>query len=433
MLEPDEAELQEEEATEILPDSEAIDETIEGTKEDEDAERPAAEPVPAPEPEWRIRWQNAFIVERIDDPTYQFLFGGRVHNDWGAYVPDDDLERDLGDDGSGTKIRRARLFFQGQFFRHGFFKVEYDFSNAQDNELTDVYMGISLPRVGLVRVGHFKEPFSLQFQNSSNFLSFNERAGLQAFSPNRNTGIMLSGNFLARDSTYAIGFFRRTDDVGEGFSSEEDYRLTARITALPYFENGGRQLAHLELGFSHQFADESEGVRYAYEGGSTFGPNLVDTGLLGVENVELFNIGLALVDGSFAIQSETALTVPHGGISENPLFWGTYTEVSWWITGERRRYLRGRGVFSRVVPKNRFAPEKGSWGAFELAARISWLDLTNDGIRGGELIDGAIAFNWVLFSNLRMNNNYVLSHARERGGVRSGFAHTWLTRFQIDF
>ncbi len=81
----------------------------------------------------------------------------------------------------------------------------------------------------MLRVGHFKEPFSLQFQNSSNFISFNERSVLEVFDPGRNSGIMLNGNFLIRDSTYAIAFMRRTDDVGEGFSNKEDYHLTARV------------------------------------------------------------------------------------------------------------------------------------------------------------------------------------------------------------
>jgi phosphate-selective porin OprO/OprP len=86
-----------------------------------------------------------------------------------------------------------------------------------------------------------------------------------------------------------------------------------------------------------------------------------------------------------------------------------------------------------VVPQKRFDPEKGEWGAVELAARFSWLDLSNDGIRGGTLAEGTFALNWVLFSNFRMSNNYVLSHTGDRPVTRSGFTHTWVTRFMIDF
>lgn len=425
------------EAKEILPDSEAVDESID---EDADAdekqpeETPGPKP-PAPPPSWSIRWQNAFIVERTDDPRYQFLFGGRVQNDWGVYAPDNDLENSFGGDGTGTKFRRARLYFQGQFYRLGFFKVEYDFADSGSGgaQFTDVYAGVSLPNVGLLRVGHFKEPFSLQFQNSSNFSSFNERAGIQAFSPGRNTGIMLNGTAFGRDTAYAIAFLRETDEFGNGFSNRSNYHLTTRLTRVPWFEDGGERLLHVELGYSHQFADKSEGTRFKAAAADSFAPTLVDTGELAANNVDLVNAGFAVLQHSLSLQGEATLSVVHGGIQEEPVFWGAYIELSWWVTGEKRSYLRGRGVFSRVVPKKRFDPASGQYGALELAARYSWLDLSNDGIRGGWLEEWSLAFNWVLFSNLRMSNNYVLSRTGDRPGTESGIAHSWVTRFEVDF
>ncbi len=440
------------EATSILPDSEAVDDSIvEGEKptpEEEGAGVPEP-PAPPARPQWSIRWQNAFIVERVDDPRYQFLFGGRIQNDWGAYEPDDDLKESFGGNGTGTKFRRARLYFQGQFFRYGFFKAEYEFSDGNEGTgFADVYAGLNFPRVGLLRVGYFKEPFSLQFLNNSNFISFNERSGSDVFNPGRNSGIMLNGNFLIRDSTYAVALMRRTDDIGDGFASEGDYHLTARLTGLPYFEDGGSRLLHVEFGYSHQFADKDEGTQYQQLPSNDFAPKIVDTGLLPVSDVELFNVGMALVEGSLSLQGEVTVSLPHGGISENPIFWGMYTELSWWVTGEHRRYLRGRGVFSRVVPNNRFDPEKKHWGAVELAARYSWLDLSNDGIRGGTLSEWSFALNWSPFSNMRVSNNYVISQTGDRASIpatvgppaaapaisaQSGIAHSWVTRFEIDF
>jgi len=447
-------EVHADEATTILPDSEAVDESIEedvgGEKRvaKKDGSKAAGSPEPPVRPQWSIRWQNAFIVERVDDPRYQFLFGGRLQNDWGVYEPDNDLKESFGGDGTGTKFRRARLYFQGQFFRYGFFKAEYEFSDGSDGtSFADVYAGINFPRVGLLRVGYFKEPFSLQFLNNSNFISFNERSGSNVFSPERNSGIMLNGNFLIRDSTYALAFMRRTDDIGDGFASQGDYHITARVTGLPYFEEGGTRLLHIELGYSHQFADKDVGTEYKQNPSNDFAPNIVDTGVLAAKSVELLNAGLAVVEGSLSLQSEVTASIPHGGFSENPVFWGAYAELSWWVTGEHRRYLRGRGVFSRVVPKNRFDPEKDHWGAVELALRYSWLDLSNSGIRGGTLSEWSFALNWSPFSNMRVSNNYVLSQTRDRASIpaipgsppvpaisaKSGFAHSWVTRFEIDF
>jgi phosphate-selective porin OprO/OprP len=436
-------ELEPGEATTILPDSEAVDDSIEGDDQDDaegDAEggdttaTPADPKGPADEPTWSIRWQNAFIVQRGDDPTYQFLFGGRLQNDWGVYSPDDDLEASFGGDGTGTKFRRARLYFQGRFFRYGFFKAEYDFSEGEDGtKFADLYAGLDLPKIGLIRIGYFKEPFSLEWQSSSNFISFNERSTAFALTPDRNSGIMLNRSLFVRDSTVSIAVMRRSDDVGDGFSNKEDYHLTLRFTGLPYFDEGGRRLLHLEFGYSHQFSDQTQGTQYEQSAANDFATSLVDTGVLPVSDVDLFNVGLALVQGSFSLQTEFTLTLPRDGISENPIFWGGYGELSWWITGETRRYLRGRGVFSRVTPKRRFDPRKGQWGGLEAAARYSWLDLSNDGIRGGTLGEASVALNWTLLSNLRMSNNYVLSHTGDRPGFDSGIAHSWVTRFEVDF
>ncbi len=430
-----------EEATTILPDSEAVDETIEEGEKPDSTDARTGKPEAPTEPQWAIRWQNAFIVERTDDPRYQFLFGGRIQNDWGFYEPGHDLRNSYGGRGTGTKFRRARLYFQGQFFRYGFFKAEYDFSDGSDGTaFADVYAGVNFPRVGLLRVGYFKEPFSLQFQNSSNFISFNERSSSSILGPGRNSGIMLNGNFFIRDSTFAVAFMRRTDDLGSGFSNKADYHLTARLTGLAYFEEGGKRLLHVEFGYSHQFADKNAGTRYDQGAANDFAPSLVDTGLLATGNVDLFNVGFAVVEGPLSIQTEFTGALLYGGISEDPFFWGTYVELSWWLTGENRRYLRGRGVFSRVVPKRRFDPEQNHWGALELAARYSWLDLSNDGIRGGTLEEWSLAINWVLFSNLRVSSNYVLSRAGDRkradganNAAETGIAHSWVTRIQVDF
>lgn len=75
-----------------------------------------------------------------------------------------------------------------------------------------------------------------------------------------------------------------------------------------------------------------------------------------------------------------------------------------------------------------------------MAARYSWLDLSNDGIRGGTLEEWSLAINWVLFSNLRVSSNYVLSRAGDRkraeganNAAETGIAHSWVTRIQVDF
>jgi phosphate-selective porin OprO/OprP len=71
----------------------------------------------------------------------------------------------------------------------------------------------------------------------------------------------------------------------------------------------------------------------------------------------------------------------------------------------------------------------GSWGAWEVGARYSYLDL-NDGndTRGGILGDFTLGINWYLNPNVRFMFNYVLADAKSRGE-----ANIIETRFQADF
>ena len=82
----------------------------------------------------------------------------------------------------------------------------------------------------------------------------------------------------------------------------------------------------------------------------------------------------------------------------------------------------------RVKPKNNFDIQAGDWGAWQLAARYSYLDLTDEGIRGGILSDITAGMNWYLFPNTRAMFNYVYAHLN---GV--GDTNIAEMRFQVTF
>jgi phosphate-selective porin OprO/OprP len=107
-------------------------------------------------------------------------------------------------------------------------------------------------------------------------------------------------------------------------------------------------------------------------------------------------------------------------------------QASYFLTGERRPYKSG--VFGRVRPKKNFSPANDSWGAWELAARYSWLDLGADeaSMNGGELDDIAFGLNWYLNPNARIMWDYVHSEADDApAGIDD--ADVLEMRFQLAF
>ena len=65
-----------------------------------------------------------------------------------------------------------------------------------------------LPLLQTIRIGHFKEPASLEELVSSNHITFMERSVLNAFIPARNVGVQTARHNDAQTATFAMGFFR---------------------------------------------------------------------------------------------------------------------------------------------------------------------------------------------------------------------------------
>ena len=77
---------------------------------------------------------------------------------------------------------------------------------------------------------------------------------------------------------------------------------------------------------------------------------------------------------------------------ENTLFTGGYVYASWFLTGESRNYDAGNGRFRPVTPETQFAD--GGKGSIELAARISYVDLNDKDIIGGQQKNITLGMNW---------------------------------------
>ncbi|MDD2761193.1 MAG: porin, partial [Methylomonas sp.] len=85
-------------------------------------------------------------------------------------------------------------------------------------------------------------------------------------------------------------------------------------------------------------------------------------------------------------------------------FNGWYTEASWTVTGEYRKYKNGK--FYKLDPKQNFSLKNGTWGAWELATRYAEADLNSGNITGGQMSQLTVALNWYLNSNFRFMADY---------------------------
>ncbi len=88
----------------------------------------------------------------------------------------------------------------------------------------------------------------------------------------------------------------------------------------------------------------------------------------------------------------------------SPDFTGCYVTGSWALTGEMRGYNRKSGIFNPLpVAKSVY---QGGWGAWEVAARWSDIDLTDGFVDGGEMQILSLGLNWWLSPFFNVNFNY---------------------------
>lgn len=443
---------------ELLIVIESLKERVTALEEKEAAATPAAltervdvletkvEEHKAPEAnDFRVYWKDGLNLDTTDEST-KLKIGVQVHHDWFWYDQDRDLQRQV-DLEDGVEFRRARLYISGKIYDNLNFKTEYDFEEG-DADFKDVYLEMTgVPFIQNVRVGHFKEPFSMEEVTSDNDIPFMERSLPNIFAPSRNAGVMASGAYLGEPKkerlTAAAGIFRTTDDYGNN-SNDGGYSGSFRVTGLPWYADEGHRLLHLGLGYTHRNPEDSIRIRQRPEAHDA--ERFVDTGAFDVEDVDSVSLETALLYGPLTLQGEYFFNDVNTQDLGDRDFTGYYVQASYMLTGENRPYKNASGVFDRIRPKHNFklGGDDAGWGAWEVALRYSNIDL-NDGrtsfvdqilersreFRGGEENNLTLGLNWYLNPNVRVMWNY--THADLDSPLYEGNLNIFQTRFQLAF
>ena len=88
-------------------------------------------------------------------------------------------------------------------------------------------------------------------------------------------------------------------------------------------------------------------------------------------------------------------------------FNGYYLQGGYILTGEKRSYSASSGSYSTVTPSRPFDWKTGGWGAWEIAARYSMIDLNDKDILGGRQENVTVGLNWYVNRNIRFMLNYI--------------------------
>ena len=365
-------------------------------------------------------------VDIITKPTYKIF--GRILAD--NYIVDqDDLHRATYGDGlNRTRFKTARIGVEGDVYENIGYKLEIAFMEKEANTdrpvAKDVYMEIKeTAYLGNTRIGHFKEPYSLDQLTSNRFITFMERSLADVFAPGRNMGIMAYDHVFEDETlSWYTGIFRPEidDDAVDENEDTGDFAWTTRVAANPYYDepSEGRYLTHIGGSYSYR---EIGDQNYAFQRDPELNIRISEAASLNVitivplaDNVQLVNAEAAVVYGPLHTQAEWfGARVEGAGVGPDGDFNGFYVQTGYFLTGESRGYKKSSHAFDRtkvlepffsVYTRDGVCCGRGAW---ELKARYSYVDLNDTGLIGGRVENISAGVNWYLNSYCRMMFDYI--------------------------
>jgi phosphate-selective porin OprO/OprP len=347
-----------------------------------------------------------FINQLLVDREFPVI-GGRWGGDLFVDIP-------LNDEPAGAEVtlRRAKLSYARRLTEHWRLKLTADYTRNGGLELSDNYLSWSGWDRARVTVGITDPPFSLESVSSSSGITFLERAlPVAALSERKSGGVNILGRTPRGILNGTLVLFNLTrDDL-----REEGEGVVLHYAHSPIEPASGHQL-NIGLSLSYRWNATEEGTRFRSRPEiATVDDFFVDTGEIAeADRIGRLSLEASAVRGRFSWQSELlgARVERPGSVSLE--FWGAYVFASWFFTEDQRNYHLGDGSYGWVRVSDPLL--EGGWGAFEVAARASVVDLNDQDILGGREHNLSLGLNWYLNDQVRVMVNAIKVLDVERPG-----------------
>jgi phosphate-selective porin OprO/OprP len=334
---------------------------------------------------------------------------------------------------SGTNFRRAQLGFQGTAFQDWAYNFIYDFGgNGVENRgyIYNAYIEYDGLKPFFFRIGAYTPFEGQEDQTGSGDLFFPERAAAVdiarniAGAPSRE-----AASIWVQGDTYHVSLSytgkKTTDGTSTGAAVgtfDAQQALIGRAAYLAASTPEAKWLVEGHITDVLKLADPtpstspvatvmrlSNGPEVAVDASRT-----VDTGNIDAKEVREFGFETAGTydrlygqGGWFRYEIERRTAVP------NPHFSGWYAFLTYSLTGEQHPYDPATASFRNLRPVNPLGTP-GGWGAWEVTARYSDIDLdflplapvANGGIAGGKQDVWSLGLNWYPNNIIKFQLNY---------------------------
>jgi len=379
-------------------------------------------------------WNFAGGRPTISSPDQRFTMAVRILGQYDlALYSQKGSTRMLGaangpDLSSGANFRRAQIGFQGKLFGDWsyFFNTEFGGSNGFESQgrVQTLYIQYDGLRPWAFRTGAYPPPGGLEDNTSSSDTLFLERAGPSDILRNAMGGdgrdaasVMYAGDefFAALSWTGA--------KVADAATFDEQNALLARVSDSVYADSDSRFVLSASAGYIFKVADATSAVLsprpFTISAApelsvDSTGAKLISTGALDTNHVFIWGGEAGAQWKSLYAQGGYFQYTVDQRLAGAPTFDfdGWYAQATWVLTGESKGWNTANAAFTPPKPRIPFSLAGDGWGAWEIAARYSDVNLNDragviglplpvGGIRGGDQRIFSLGLNWYPNGSLR--------------------------------
>lgn len=352
----------------------------------------------------------------------------------------------------GVNARRARLGVLGKFMGDWNYALVFDVGGSTDatpgSVIENAFVTYNGFRPVAIDLGYIDVPWTLDEATSSNDIMFLERSSSQTVATTFGAGDARSAlGVRSNDDRYWAGAFLTGPTAGASHTGSN----TAQVAGLGRFTYQVLQQdnasVHLGVNGAYLFTPRNSSNN-AHTLTLSDRPELrvdpttiLNTGAINTDSGAVLGLEGAATYENFFVQAEYFhyLVNQFAATAATPApdlnFDGGYLEASYSIGG-KRKYNKGSGAYTGVIPENPLTMSFTGWGAFELAGRYSVIDLDDHvtrgvlqsptgGVFGGRQDTYTVGINWYPNSNVRFLLDYIHADIDKVGtnGVTPAGAH----------
>jgi phosphate-selective porin OprO/OprP len=322
---------------------------------------------------------------------------------------------------SGANFRRAVVSLGGTILHDWTYYMNYDFAL---HNLQYAYVGYEGWKNMSLIIGQFTPDVSLSNYAENTALSFLELPlPIFTFTPYFNQGVaytiynkMLSAN--------ASIFGSGTPDTVTGHSPLGG---SARLIFSPIHTE--TRVIHLGISDWFQHPDGSNSAVFftTPEAMNHNWDTLINATINYIKNYNTIFLESAYEDGPWEIQAEYVKNhVKRRQPGYKDLdFGGYYITTSYFLTGESRVYSFPAGGFVGITPVRK------KYGAWQILARFSTVNLINHDIRGGREKNGTLGLSWYVNNYVKFGAIYIRAYANPASDGKKRHVNVFALRAQV--